>query len=645
MPKRTKPAGKRPGKRLPPAGKAKTASRKNKSRVPARKMHHTSRSRSPLERAQELVEKAMRAIDPERQFELTQSALELSPDCADAYTMLSRFVADRRQALVLLEQGLKAAQRVLGRERLDELVGIYWRVEGTRPYMRARLALAECQWSLGLRVESVEHLLDMLRLNPEDDQGIRYAALAHLLELNRDEVFDKLVKLYYEPTTFILFAKLLREYRRSGDSPATHKLLAQSIRRNRFVVPLLLASEPLPDLLPTSYSAGTRSEAALYVNDLAHAWKQTPGAITWLRKAIADSTGISPRPAAGPTAPVKKQLLRVVQSYGTIWQASVSRLPTWLHDGDRLVRPWSILVVDHTAHKIIWQEVVTHEPDAAMLFDCLAQAMRKPQYGRAHRPSEIQVRDEPIWNALQAHLQEVGVDCIYRPELEEADYLFAEMQKMMRPERQPPALVDVENFHSSQGASFYAAAADYFRRAPWQRVPSDAVVQVDCPQLAEFGSSRWYAIVLGQAGQTYGLALYSRMGDIQSICGGCCSSGEESLNGTALSMLFSEGFEVPIGDMLAAEQHRWALAGPEAYPMVLCTEDAMQVRVVQPWELQLLEACVRAVPDFVERHPYLEGTVAGAVPETAAQLKFTLSWIEPDAGECGGCGTECGHHE
>ncbi len=313
------------------------------------------------------------------------------------------------------------------------------------------------------------------------------------------------------------------------------------------------------------------------------------------------------------------------QNYDSIWQACVSRLPTWLREGDRMIRPWSILVVDHSEHKILGQEVVTREPDAEMLFDCLAKAMRKPQFGKSYRPSEIQVRDEPVWNAVQTHLQEIGVDCIYHAELDEADYILGEMQKVMHSDRQPPALVEIENFHSSQGASFYQSAADFFRRGPWQRVPSDAAVQIDCPQLAEFGSSRWYAIVLGQEGQTYGLALYSQMCDIQAITGGCCSAEDGELGGTVMSMLFGEAFEAPIDDMLAAEKHHWPLAGPEAYPIILCTEGAMETRHAQPWELQLLEGCVRAIPDFLEQHPYFDASAAtGARPHVGRETQIQV---------------------
>jgi hypothetical protein len=610
----------------------------------------------PLERAQKLAWKAMQSADPGRQLDLAQQALQLSLDCTDAYIVLSRFVDDGRQAFVLLEQGLAAAERVLGKDMEARLAGRFWCDVETRPYLRARLGLSECLWSLGRPEESVAHLQDMLRLNPGDNQGVRHLLAAHLLDLGRDAEFDVLAANYDEPSAFFLFSKSLREFRRSGDSPAARKLLTQARQSNRFVLPHLLAltlnDEPLH--LPEMYSPGDRNEALLYVADFACGWKHTPGAITWLRNIVdAGRTRTAKRPI-GPTASVKKQLADLPQSYGTIWQASVSRAPTWVRDGARLVRPWSILVVDHSDHQIIGQELAVHEPDRDLLFDQLARAMRKPAAGNRQRPSEIQVRDEPVWNSLQPHLQEIGVDCIFRADLEEADFIQSELQALMRPREGPPALVEMSNFNSAKGASFYAAAAEYFRSAPWRQLPGNALIQVDCPQLSEFGSARWYAVVLGQMGQTLGLALYNDKDVIDKICSRRqCRPEPGDRDATAISMLFSEGFEVPIADMLAAERHHWELAGPEAYPFLLCSARGGDVRQIEPWEFQLLEACVRNIPDFLRQHPYwgasfsgqessMSPVVASSSTVVSPNLKFTLSWPPPDEGHSGG---DCNHCE
>jgi tetratricopeptide (TPR) repeat protein len=596
--------------------------------------------RTPLERAQEMAWKAFETSDVERRLELARKALELSSDCADAYTILSRIVSDPRQALILLEQGLAAAERAMGPEVMAQSVGVFWALHETRPYMRARQALAECLWTMGSGDEAVAHLQEMLRLNPPDNQGIRYLLAAHLLELDRNADFDRLVEMYDEPGAFLAFSRVLREFRRSGDSTALRKLLAKARAVNRRILPLLLHGPPPPQELPDSFSPGQADEALLYVADFAGGWKQTPGAITWLRQAAHSGAGRPRKAPVGPTDAAKRQLARLPQSYGTIWQVAVSRVATWMRDGAQMVRPWSILIVNHTEHLIIGQELVTPEPTAELVFDQLARAMRHPLAGKRHRPSEIQVRDEPLWNAVQPHVEEIGVDCIFRTELEEADYILGEMHKLMRPEGQPPGISEPATFTSAQGASFYEAAAAYFRRTPWRKLPSTAMIQIDCPQMREFGPGRWYAVVLGQAGQTLGLAVYNDRRAVEEVCGACCS-GRGPGDATALSILFGEGFEVPIADWLAAEQHHWPLAGPEAYPLALCsTGGGVNVRPLETWELQLLEACVRTIPDFVEQNPYVKGPAGATLgPVAPANLKLTLSWVEPEEG----CGDECGH--
>jgi tetratricopeptide (TPR) repeat protein len=129
---------------------------------------------SPLDQARELAIQAAEAHDPRRTIALAKQALALSPDCAEAYYLLADHARTRKEALNLFEQAVAAAGRVLGPEFFVEGEGHFWGLLETRPYMRARLALAEALWSAGRRVEAAEHLGEMLRLNPGDNQGVRY---------------------------------------------------------------------------------------------------------------------------------------------------------------------------------------------------------------------------------------------------------------------------------------------------------------------------------------------------------------------------------------------------------------------------------------------------------------------------------------
>ena len=93
---------------------------------------------------------------------------------------------------------------------------------------------------------------------------------------------------------------------------------------------------------------------------------------------------------------------------------------------------------------------------------------------------------------------------------------------------------------------------------------------------------------------------------------------------SALSMMFSEAFEIPVRDLDAAEKHGWPVAGPEAYPMVIRVNPGLAMRPPLVWELELLEGCLRAIPDFLtEKNAVLVKTVAAA----SGKLTVRVSWV------------------
>src|SRR5262245_39259464 len=129
---------------------------------------------TPLDEAQELMYQAFGMPNPEERVKLAKQALDLSPDCADAYVLLAEHTKSRKEALRLFEKGVAAGERGLGSKAFQEDAGHFWGILETRPYMRAREGLASKLWTMGRRDEAIKHLQDMLRLNPGDNQGVRY---------------------------------------------------------------------------------------------------------------------------------------------------------------------------------------------------------------------------------------------------------------------------------------------------------------------------------------------------------------------------------------------------------------------------------------------------------------------------------------
>jgi hypothetical protein len=86
--------------------------------------------------------------------------------------------------------------------------------------------------------------------------------------------------------------------------------------------------------------------------------------------------------------------------------------------------------------------------------------------------------------------------------------------------------------------------------------------------------------------------------------------------------------DLPLADVEAARRHGWLVARPDAWPWVIHKERGLSHRPPLAWELELLEGCLRAVPEFVRRRP--QDDPAGeevTVPVASGELKLVLSWV------------------
>ena len=234
--------------------------------------------------AQELVYDAWEAPTRRRAVALAKKALRLSPDCADAYNVLAEETAKTlEEAIELYRKGVQAGERAIGERAFTEDVGHFWGILETRPYMRARAGLAQCLWEAGQREEAVEHYRDLLRLNPNDNQGIRDLLMPCLIELGRDHEAETLFREYQGDCMAVwMYSRVLLDFRRFGDSPQAVGSLKAALRWNRHVPAYLLGRKRIPRTLPATYGVGGDEEAVLYAYGNRAAWEATPGAIQWL---------------------------------------------------------------------------------------------------------------------------------------------------------------------------------------------------------------------------------------------------------------------------------------------------------------------------------------------------------------------------
>jgi len=240
-------------------------------------------ARTPVEEAQDVMCEAWEAEGVKR-VQLARKAPETSPDCADAYVLLAQETArSLEEARDPFAQGVAAGERALGEQMFKENAGHFWGILETRPYMRARAGLAQCLWEMGDREAAVAHYQDMLCMNPNDNQGIRDVLLDCLLELNRDQEAERLLKQYEDDGTATwLYNWALLVFRREGDTAQARRRLKEALKHNPHVPVYLLGRKRIPRELPDLVGFGDEDEAIAYAADALANWRQTPGALEWL---------------------------------------------------------------------------------------------------------------------------------------------------------------------------------------------------------------------------------------------------------------------------------------------------------------------------------------------------------------------------
>ena len=238
---------------------------------------------TPLEEAQDLAYQAFEASG-RRQLQLARKALSICSDCTDAYVVMAERCSEVEKAADLYAQGVAAGERALGPDFFEKEAGHFWGIPHTRPYMRAKLGLAQCLEEMGDLGAAAAHYREMLRLNPDDNQGVRHMLLPCLLEMNADDEAAGLLKRYKDDRVFAVwcYTRALLTFRQKGDTATARKHLEEAISVNGYVPKYLLGYEEMPDFMPAGYSPGSKDEAVICFERLAGVWKKTEGALRWL---------------------------------------------------------------------------------------------------------------------------------------------------------------------------------------------------------------------------------------------------------------------------------------------------------------------------------------------------------------------------
>jgi tetratricopeptide (TPR) repeat protein len=242
--------------------------------------------------AQDYIYDAMEEWPTEIGLAALKKALKLDPDHPDGLSLLSETAESPEEALAMLDAAEASAIRRMGATFEKKYKGLFWLELDTRPYMRVILAKAEILGRLDRRKEAIALHEYLLKLNPNDNQGVRYPAIGLMLAERMLPKARKILERYPDdPYAWITWGKVLYYFVMKDRATAT-KLLKRARTANPFMEEFLLGKRELPDFLPDYYSLGSEEEAVLATYDLMEAWGRRQHALMWLNGQVYGDTAM-----------------------------------------------------------------------------------------------------------------------------------------------------------------------------------------------------------------------------------------------------------------------------------------------------------------------------------------------------------------
>jgi tetratricopeptide (TPR) repeat protein len=154
--------------------------------------------------------------------------------------------------------------------------------------MQARAGLAGTLLKLGDVDGALAHYRDILKLNPNDNQGIRYVLAGCLRTQENDSALKELLAEHEDASAFWLYTRALVAFRYRGASNERGAALVRDAWSANEHVPAILAGAKDPVISDNGYvTMGGLDEATYYVTQCGAAWHRTPGAVAWLTKLTA----------------------------------------------------------------------------------------------------------------------------------------------------------------------------------------------------------------------------------------------------------------------------------------------------------------------------------------------------------------------
>ena len=131
-----------------------------------------------------------------------------------------------------------------------------------------------------------------------------------------------------------------------------------------------------------------------------------------------------PRLKLGKSAAFVKTHLKQLTQENDTWEADFRTLPK--SKGQTETHYLGLVVALPRGNPLV-SMLVEYNPNVNDLADLLADAMRRPMTDSAHRPRQFLLRDNPRWEELFPHLNQLGIEISIQNELPNVEEVYEDI--------------------------------------------------------------------------------------------------------------------------------------------------------------------------------------------------------------------------
>ena len=198
------------------------------------------------------------------------------------YQLKAYGAGNYKESVKYMKKAIEEAKNKISPEDFKDLKGQLWLEHNARPYMRLKKDLADLYY-LGKEYDkSIKELWELIELNGNDNQGVRFDLANQLLNRVRFKDFEKLMDLFKDDTsTFMIYSKALYAYKK-GDILNAKRYIKMAFEENEYVPQIIMGLAEAIRTDEMSYTVGGQDEASLYVVSSIDTWVKFDDALYWL---------------------------------------------------------------------------------------------------------------------------------------------------------------------------------------------------------------------------------------------------------------------------------------------------------------------------------------------------------------------------